>query len=53
MLSGSLGASLQVTFREPLDVVLASGPIFWDAEIPGERKAPRVLVFFFLKMWDS
>ena len=29
----------KVGFLEPLDVVVAAGPIFWDAAVPQEQKA--------------
>ena len=32
---------VQVSFAKPLPVVLASGPAFWDAALPGRRKVRR------------
>eukprot|EP00435_Cladocopium_sp_Y103_P073478 s180_g43.t2 len=33
---------VEVSFLEPLDVVVAAGPIFWDASVPQEHKAELV-----------
>eukprot|EP00913_Durusdinium_trenchii_P020327 g19096.t1 len=41
---------VKVSFAKPLPVVLASGPAFWDAALPGRRKAELVKEALSLKM---